>query len=244
MTTTGPWLWVLAFVAGVISFTSPCVLPLLPGYLSFVTGIEFGRVGQRGARLAALWPCLLFVLGFSIVFTALGATASQLGDVLRDHRSFLEVVAGIFIVGMALVMAGALRLPWLLGQYGARFDQRPAGACGALVLGMAFAIGWTPCVGPVLAAVLAVASSEGTAARGALLLLVYSAGLGVPFVLSGLFLSHLSGALGAVKRGMHVVTYVGAGTLALMGGLLISHRWMQVLAPLLRLYANLNWPPF
>lgn len=236
--------WPLAFLAGFISFTSPCVLPLLPGYLSFITGVQYGQVGARGARLEALAPCLLFVLGFSAVFTLLGATASALGDVLRDHRQALEEIAGVFIVVMALVLAGIVRIPALMGDYGVHLERRPGGAVGALALGMAFAIGWTPCVGPVLAAVLALAGSEGTALRGALLLLTYSAGLGVPFLIAGLFMSHVTAALGAVRRRMQVVTYAGSAMLALMGVLLITDRWMQFLAPLLRLYANLNWPPF
>ena len=240
----GPLFWPLAFLAGTLSFTSPCVLPLLPGYLSFITGVHYGEVGKRGARLQALLPCLCFVLGFSVVFTLLGATASAVGDVLRDHRQALEEIAGVFIVVMALVLAGVVRVPALMGDYGVHLERRPAGTLGAVALGMAFAIGWTPCVGPILAAVLAVAGSEGTALRGALLLLTYSAGLGVPFLIAGLFMSHFSTALGAVGRRLQVVTYAGSAMLGLMGVLLITDRWMQFLAPLLRLYANLNWPPF
>jgi cytochrome c-type biogenesis protein len=240
---TGPGLWVLAFLAGLISFTSPCVLPLLPGYLSFVTGLQYGAVGKPGERLSALGPCVLFVVGFTLIFTALGASASALGDVLRAYRLWLEDAAGVFILAMALLMSGLVRIPWLMRDYGLHMERRPSGILGACVLGMAFAIGWTPCVGPVLAAVLAVAGSEGTATSGALLLLVYSAGLGVPFIVSGLYLAHLTKVFGAMKRHMRYVTYVGSATLALMGILLIAHRWTQFMAPLLRLYANLNWPP-
>lgn len=243
MPTTSPWLWLLSFVAGVVSFTSPCVLPLLPGYLSFITGVERTRVGTASARWAVLWPCLLFVSGFSLVFTALGASASTLGELLRDHLFALQDIAGVFILFMALVVAGIIRIPALMGDYGLHLERRPSGVLGSLILGMAFAVCWTPCVGPVLAAVLAVASGEQTATRGALLLLVYSAGLGVPFVLSGLFLSRIMAAFGAVRRRMQLMSYAGAGVLALMGVLLIAHRWVPLLAPLLRLYANLNWPP-
>jgi cytochrome c-type biogenesis protein len=238
------WLWPLAFIAGLISFFSPCTLPLLPGYLSFVTGLSAGDVGKSGSRLAALGPCILFVAGFTVVFTALGATASTVGSALEGSRALLEKLAGIFIIAMALVMVGFVRIPALQGEYRFHLAQRRGGAVGGLVLGGAFAIGWTPCIGPVLAAVLAVAGSQARAGQGALLLLVYSLGLGLPFLLAGLYLSHLTGTLKALRRRLAAITYVGAGVLCLMGVLLLSDRWLQLMAPMLRLYANLNWPPF
>ena len=145
---------------------------------------------------------------------------------------------------MALLMVGFVRVPALQGEYRFHLAQRRGGAVGGLVLGGAFAIGWTPCIGPVLAAVLAVASSQARAAQGALLLLVYSLGLGLPFLLAGLYLSHLTGTLRTVRRHLPAITYAGAGVLAVMGVLLLSDRWLQLMAPFLRLYANLNWPPF
>jgi cytochrome c-type biogenesis protein len=237
-------LWPLAFIAGLISFFSPCALPLLPGYLSFVTGLSASDVGATGRRLAALGPCLLFVAGFTLVFTALGATASTLGAALEGARPLLEKLAGIFIIVMALVMVGTIRIPVLNGEYRLHPTQRRGGAIGSLVLGGAFAIGWTPCIGPVLAAVLAVAGSQAKAGQGALLLLLYSLGLGLPFLLAGMYLSHLTGTLKIIRRFLPAFTYVGAGVLCLMGVLLLSDRWLQVMAPFLRLYANLNWPPF
>jgi cytochrome c-type biogenesis protein len=242
--TVAAGLWPLAFIAGLISFFSPCALPLLPGYLSFVTGLTAGEVGVSGRRVAALGPCLLFVAGFTLVFTALGATASTVGAVLEGARPFLEKVAGVFIIAMALVMVGLVRIPALQGEYRLHLAQRRGGALGGLVLGGAFAIGWTPCIGPVLAAVLAVAGSEARAGQGALLLLVYSLGLGLPFLLAGLYLSHLTGTLNVIRRYLPAFTYAGAAVLCLMGVLLLSDRWVQLMAPFLRLYANLNWPPF
>jgi cytochrome c-type biogenesis protein len=237
-------LWPLAFIAGLISFFSPCALPLLPGYLSFITGMSANDVGVAGRRLAALGPCLLFVAGFTLVFTALGATASTIGSVLEGARPLLEKLAGVFIIVMALLMVGLLRIPALQGEYRLHPAQRRSGTVGALILGGAFAIGWTPCIGPVLAAVLAVAGSQARAGQGALLLLVYSLGLGLPFLLAGLFLAHLTGTLKTIRRYLPILTYTGAGVLCLMGILLLSDRWLQVMAPFLRLYANLNWPPF
>jgi cytochrome c-type biogenesis protein len=242
--TVAAGLWPLAFIAGLISFFSPCTLPLLPGYLSFVTGLSAGEVGVSGRRAAALGPCLLFVAGFTLVFTSLGATASAVGAVLEGARPLLEKLAGIFIIVMALLMVGLVRIPALQGDYRLHLAQRRGGALGGLVLGGAFAIGWTPCIGPVLAAVLAVAGSQARAGQGALLLLVYSLGLGLPFLLAGLYLSHLTGTLKAIRHYLPAFTYAGAAVLCLMGVLLLSDRWVQLMAPFLRLYANLNWPPF
>jgi cytochrome c-type biogenesis protein len=242
--TVAAGLWPLAFIAGLISFFSPCTLPLLPGYLSFVTGLSAGEVGVSGRRAAALGPCLLFVAGFTLVFTSLGATASAVGAVLEGARPLLEKLAGIFIIVMALLMVGLVRIPALQGDYRLHLAQRRGGALGGLVLGGAFAIGWTPCIGPVLAAVLAVAGSQARAGQGALLLLVYSLGLGLPFLLAGLYLSHLTGTLKAIRHYLPAFTYAGAAVLCLMGVLLLSDRWVQLMAPFLRLYANLSWPPF
>jgi cytochrome c-type biogenesis protein len=242
--TVAAGLWPLAFIAGLISFFSPCTLPLLPGYLSFVTGLSAGEVGVSGRRAAALGPCLLFVAGFTLVFTSLGATASAVGAVLEGARPLLEKLAGVFIIVMALLMVGLVRIPALQGDYRLHLAQRRGGALGGLVLGGAFAIGWTPCIGPVLAAVLAVAGSQARAGQGALLLLVYSLGLGLPFLLAGLYLSHLTGTLKAIRHYLPAFTYAGAAVLCLMGVLLLSDRWVQLMAPFLRLYANLNWPPF
>ena len=242
--TVAAGLWPLAFIAGLISFFSPCALPLLPGYLSFVTGLSAGTVGTSGNRLTGLAPSLLFVAGFTLVFTALGATASTLGAAVSGARPLLEKLAGGFIIIMAFFMVGLVRIPALQSEYRLHPAQRRGGALGALFLGSAFAIGWTPCIGPVLAAVLAVAGSQARAGQGALLLLVYSLGLGLPFLLTGLYLAQLTGTLKVVRRYLPAFTYGGAGVLFLMGVLLLSDRWLQVMAPFLRLYANLNWPPF
>ncbi|MFI5270138.1 MAG: cytochrome c biogenesis CcdA family protein, partial [Chloroflexota bacterium] len=197
------------------------------------------RVDGRVVRV-----CLLFVAGFTLVFTALGATASTIGAAISSVRPLLEKLAGIFIIVMALVMVGLVNVPALQGEYRLHPRQRRGGAIGGLILGGAFAIGWTPCIGPVLAAVLAVAGSQARAGQGALLLLVYSMGLGLPFLVAGLYLSRLTGTLKAIRRILPAFTYAGAGILCLMGILLLSDRWLQVMAPFLRLYANLNWPPF
>src|SRR5207253_2576653 len=163
------------------SFSSPCTLPLVPGYLGYMSGVSSSRGRTAGAAA-------LFVLGFSIVFTALGAGASTLGSVLLEHRLFLERAAGAVIVLLGLFVLGLVRLPVLAREGRPLMERVRPGPSGALLLGVAFAIGWTPCVGPVLGAILVLAGGQGTLGAGALLLLLYSLGLGAPFVAAALFL--------------------------------------------------------
>ena len=177
-----------AAVAGLLSFLSPCVLPLVPPYLTFIAGttiedVAYERVGR--ARRDIFLAAVLFVLGFSTVFVALGATASVFGQVIRQHIQFLSVLAGLAIVLMGLHFLGVFRLSFLYREK--RLEvEKPLGLWGAYVLGLAFAFGWTPCIGPILAAILAVAASEQTVGRGAFLLAVYSLGLGIPFLIAAL----------------------------------------------------------
>ncbi len=238
-----PWMWPLAFLAGLISFLSPCALPLVPGYVSYITGVSAYSAEATSRRYDAVLPSVLFVVGFTAVFTALGASASAIGSLLLGYRAVLEKVAGAFILVMALLLIGVLRVPALQMERRLR-PQRRGGALGALPLGAAFAIGWTPCIGPVLAAVLALAGSQTQAVSGALLLLAYSLGLGLPFILAGVYLSHLVQAVKSLRVLLPAFTYAGGGLLAVMGVLLLTDRWVQAMAPLLRIYSQLNWPPF
>lgn len=201
-----------AAAAGLLSFLSPCVLPLVPPYLTFIAGTSVEELAagegdaQRRARRDTLFAALLFVAGFSTVFVALGATASVVGQVLRANLSLLSALAGLVIVGMGLHFLGAFRFGLLYREK--RFDVgKPLGLWGAYVMGLAFAFGWTPCIGPILAAILTVAGAEGTAAQGAGLLAVYSAGLGLPFLLAALamepflaFLKRFRAHFGTVER--------------------------------------------
>jgi cytochrome c-type biogenesis protein len=217
--------FVIAFGAGIASFVSPCVLPLVPSYLSMMSGVgvrtggdEAGRDGAERARL--LWSTLLFVAGFSLVFAVLEATASALSRPLQAHKLVLSDVAGALIVAMGVVIA--FQLPWLQREH--RFAVRPSrlGPWAAPVMGMTFAFGWTPCITPVLAAVLGLASSGGTLARGEEMLVAYSFGLGVPFVLTGLAFGRLSGALGFARRHTRAVSLVSGALLAGLGVLIIT----------------------
>jgi cytochrome c-type biogenesis protein len=176
-----------ALLAGLISFLSPCVLPLVPPYLVYLSGVSLERLADAKpalrVRRETVLAAFLFVLGFSTVFVTLGASASAIGNVVRVHANTLATVAGIAIITMGLHFLGVLRIGWLVREK--RLEVvKPAGLWGAYAMGLAFAFGWTPCIGPILAAILAVAASEITVAKGAGLLAVYSLGLGIPFMLA------------------------------------------------------------
>lgn len=229
----------MAFAAGVLSFTSPCALPLMPGYVSYVSAGDGGPVGAR----RAVTTSLLFVAGFSVVFTALGAGASAVSGALLANRLLLSQVGGALIIFFGLVVAGVLHVPGLMRER--RFDLsrvRP-GPAGAVPLGMAFAIGWVPCVGPVLASILTLAASETSVTGGAALLAVYSAGLGLPFVGLAAAASRARPAVRFLGRHGRVVELVGGGVLVAMGILLLTNQWMRLFAPLLRRFAEWGWPP-
>lgn len=205
----------LAFGGGIVSFASPCVVPLVPVYLSLVAGFEVGV--ERSA--AVLRDTALFVLGFSAVFVLLGSTAGALGRTLLGDHVAVARVAGATIVVFALFLAGSqfLTLPRLYGERRARVDGRRWGRLAAPLFGAAFGFGWTPCVGPVLASVLSVAATEGQAWRGAALLGAYSLGLGVPFLASSVLLGHLDGLMRRLRRRLRLVSLASAGVMALLG---------------------------
>lgn len=234
---------VAAFVAGIVSFLSPCVLPLIPGYLSFITGFTTTELSDSTAsRRAVLIPSLLFVSGFTFVFVAMGASASVLGSIMLEYRDVLVKVGGFFVFAMGFFMLGIIKVPWLYGE--ARFDMGGAkgfGRFAAVALGMAFAFGWTPCVGPILGSILALASTSDSIIDGVVLLLAYSLGLGVPFVLTALFLGQLKGVLSWLNRHALIVNRV-AGLLLMAVGLLILTGqlgrlggWLTVVLPSIEL---------
>ncbi len=237
----------LAFVAGIISFTSPCCLPLMPGYVSYVSGVASGAsVGGQASvalRSRTMLAAALFVLGFAITFTLMGAAASELGGLILRNRVVLGRVAGVFVIVMGLATIGLLRIPSLYRER--RFDLsriRP-GPTGALPLGMAFAMGWTPCIGPVLASILTAAATVQGAWRGAALLFVYSLGLGVPFLLLALGVAKAGRLFGWLRRHGRAIEILGGSVLLLMGVLMITGAWIRLFAPLLRLFSRSGWPP-
>jgi cytochrome c-type biogenesis protein len=180
-----------ALIAGLLSFVSPCVLPLVPPYLCYLAGVSLdqltGEAPESVGRRTIVLSAVSFVLGFSTVFVVLGATASAVGAILRSHLDVLAVVGGVVIIAMGLHFLGVYRLGFMYRE--ARVDVRghPAGPLGSYIVGLAFAVGWTPCIGPVLATILMVAGAEQTVGQGASLLAVYSLGLGIPFVVAGFF---------------------------------------------------------
>jgi cytochrome c-type biogenesis protein len=221
------WAPALAFLAGVVSFASPCVFPLVPGYVSFVTGERSAEDRDR-----PLVPILLFVAGFGLVFTLLGAFSSLLVPKIGG-------VTGERIAGAVVLLVGVLMITYALGRGSVRMyaERRPflqkvrPGPVWAAPLGMAFALGWTPCIGPVLAGILGLASQGGTA-RGTLLLLCYSAGLGLPFVLVGLGVRRFMGAAGWVRRHYEPITAVSGALLVALGVLLVTGQFTRLFAPL------------
>jgi cytochrome c-type biogenesis protein len=192
-----------ALIAGIISFLSPCVLPLVPPYLIYLTGatIEHVATGEQTAvsKRAVMLSALTFVLGFSTVFIALGASASVIGGLIRAWSAQLSILAGIVIIIMGLHFLGLTRIAFLMRE-GRLSIPKPVGLTGAYVMGLAFAFGWTPCIGPILAAILSVAASEATMTKGAGLLAVYSAGLGIPFLLAAFMIEQFSSLQGRLKR--------------------------------------------
>jgi cytochrome c-type biogenesis protein len=212
----------LAFAAGFVSFISPCVLPLVPGYLATVSGLsaEELRSTNRMQMRAILTRAGLFVLSFSLIFVALGMTATGLGQALTDNRATLEKVAGIAIIAMGALFVMAMFVPVLNREWHVNSIMQRAGRGGPVVAGAAFAIAWTPCVGPALASILGLASTTGTVAQGGGLLAVYSAGLAVPFLVTALAFNRATTAFGWVKRHYALINGV-AGILLISIGILV-----------------------
>jgi cytochrome c-type biogenesis protein len=210
----------VAMLVGLIGFLSPCVLPLVPGYLSYVAGLS-GASGSAKTR-RVLGGAVLFVLGFTAVFVAEGALFGSLGEVLRDHTRTVERIFGALTIGLGLVFLG--RIPFLQREF--RVHKLPkAGLIGAPLLGIAFGVGWLPCLTPTLGAVTGLAVSQSTAGRGALLMMFYCFGLGVPFLLVAGGIGWVSGALGFIRRHGQIVSQIGGAVLIIMGILLVTGLW-------------------
>jgi len=230
------WGILAAFLGGLVSFFSPCTLPLVPGYLSVVTG---GAVNETSNRLKALWLSFCFVLGFSVIFVALGASASPLGQWLMAYRQEANMVAGVLIVLMGLFMLGWWSMPslqrdWRLGQ--TLQGGRPT---AAFLLGVAFAVGWTPCIGPILGAILALSSTHANAETGMLYLAVYSLGLALPFLGTALFIEHFRERVRWLSRWSRLLRALAGLVLIFMGVMVLTGQmtrltlWMIDLFPAL-----------
>ena len=217
--------WLLAFGAGLLSFFSPCVVPIVPGYLSLVSGVAIGGApATRRQTERVVVASALFVLGFTVVFVALGAAAGLFGGLLEGGRPIFTRLAGVLMIVMGLLVIGLLRIPLLARDYRVHFVDRSYGPIGVVLIGMAFAFGWTPCIGPILASILLYAGTAETAQEGALLLLVYSLGLGIPFVGAAIALSRAVNGLAWVRQHLPTLNAVSGSVLVLLGALFLFNQ--------------------
>jgi cytochrome c-type biogenesis protein len=213
---------VAAFAVGFVSFISPCVLPLVPGYLSAISGVSFAELQEGRSRSRVVGPALLFCLSFTVMFVALGMTATGIGQTLAEHRLLIRHVAGIVIFAMGLLFVGTLFVPLLNREWRPEMLLSRASTGGPVVAGLAFAVAWLPCTGPTLGAILTAASTQATVAKGGVLLAFYSAGLGVPFVLSALAFSRVTGFFRFFRDHYAAITLVSGVILMAMGVLLFT----------------------
>jgi cytochrome c-type biogenesis protein len=211
----------VAFVAGLVSFISPCVLPLVPGYLSAVTGVNVAEIENADWR-RVLWPSLLFIAAFSTVFILLGLTATALGETLRDNQDLLTDIGAVLLILMGLLFVATMFVDRLNRKWHVDALMQRAGKGGPIVAGAAFSIAWTPCTGPALGGILTLAGIQGEVAHAAFLLAVYSAGLAVPFLLTALAFSRATTAFAAVKRHYRAIVATGGAVLIAMGILILS----------------------
>jgi cytochrome c-type biogenesis protein len=234
----------VAAAAGFVSFASPCVLPLVPGYLSYVSGVS-GQDVEHGGRKAGrvLGGVALFVLGYSLVFVALGATLGALTGWLFAHHQVITRVAGVVVIALGLFLAGVVKPEFLYKERRLRADRLPTGLTGALPLGMVFGLGWTPCIGPTLGAVLGLAAAGGGGlGRGAILLFAYSLGLGVPFLMAALGFRGAVGRFPGLRRRFRLFELAGGGMLVLIGLLLVTGLWDGLLNQLRVWAGSVNLP--
>ncbi|MBI5266408.1 MAG: cytochrome c biogenesis protein CcdA [candidate division Zixibacteria bacterium] len=235
-----------AFLAGILSFLSPCVLPLIPGYLSFISGVtieELGDASRRGAQTRRLiLNTVFFVFGFSIVFVLLGVGASGIGHWLQTHLQLFNRIAGVVVFLFGLHVAGVFRISAL--NYEKRFHLQSGGKkkgiWGALFIGFAFAFGWTPCIGPILGSILTLAAQQAGVAQGVWLLTVYSAGLGIPFILTAILFNYLIGAFGFIKRHFRAVEIVSGALLMIVGVLIFFNLLQRISTFILNLFPALQ----
>jgi cytochrome c-type biogenesis protein len=215
-----------AFAGGMLSFLSPCVLPLVPGYLSMVSGISVAELqaGDPSNLRRIMVSTLLFVAGFTAVFVALGAAASGFGQALREHQRGLEMIAGLFVMAMGVFLAGFMSPRFLMAERRMHVSPSEVGAWAPPLMGAAFAFGWTPCIGPILAGVLGLAEHDATLTRGVALLAAYSLGLGVPFIITGVAFDRMAGTFAVVKRHFRVINLVAGAFLFAFGFLLFTNR--------------------
>ena len=230
-----------AFAAGFLSFISPCVLPLIPGYISFVSGVSVDEMRSdappAASRLQVFFTSLAFVIGFSLVFIALGASATAVGKFMFSKLPLLSKLAGVVLIVFGLHTMGVFRLAFLDTEKRVHQQRKPAGPLGAMLVGVAFAFGWTPCIGPILGGILAIAGSKNTVWEGVVLLAVYSLGLGIPFLITSLAINQFFGAAKRIRKYYHAIELtsgallIAIGVLIITGQLTIIVRYLQPYLP-------------
>lgn len=235
-----------AFVGGILSFLAPCVLPLIPGYVSFMTGLSVTEIASgQSTKRSILVPSLLFTLGFTTVFVLIGAAAGFASGALRplmiQYQGVVSVVSGVLVALLGVLLLGVIKVPWLYGE--ARFEMaktRRFGRVAAFVMGLAFGFGWTPCVGPILAVILGMAAQTGDVARSASMLGVYSLGLATPFLLTAVFFDRLTGTLKWFNRHSLAISRFAGGVLVAMGVLMATGQFGRVSALLIKALPSLS----
>jgi cytochrome c-type biogenesis protein len=230
---TGNITFIGAFIAGLLSFLSPCVLPLIPSYITYITGISFADLQAEHpthkVRQQTIIHSLIFIAGFTTVFVLLGASATYIGNYLQSHMSLLRKIGGILIIIFGVHVTGIFDIGMLLGEKRLTIHRKPAGYLGSFVVGVAFAAGWTPCIGPILASILMVAATEETVVHGIVLLLVYSLGLGLPFFLSSLAMHQFMVFFNRFKKYIRIFE-ICTGVFLIIIGVLIFTNYLAVLA--------------
>ena len=216
----------VAFTAGIISFLSPCILPLIPSYMAFITGVSLEELSHeenlKSIRKTVILNSLLFILGFSIIFIALGASATFVGRFLAQNIRWFEIIGGGVVILLGLHFAGIFKLKFLEREKRFHLEKKPLGFLGTIVIGMAFGAGWTPCVGPILGAILTMAATTQNILKGVVLLSAFSIGLGLPFFISGLLIHKFFEYFKAIRKHFRVITAVGGILLIIVGLLLIT----------------------
>ena len=225
-----------AFVAGVLSFISPCVLPLIPGYLSYISGLTLdemqgtgdGAMSLGAARRRVLVASIFFILGFSFVFICFGAAASVLGQYMLERQRLLAKIAAVIVIVFGLHTMGVLRIGWLYSEKRVQVEKKPTSLFGAFFVGLAFAFGWTPCIGPILAGILAIAGTQQTVGQGVQLLAVYSAGLGLPFLLTAFAINQFFTVFKRIRKHYHLIEIISGLLLVLIGLLIFTNRFTLI----------------
>jgi cytochrome c-type biogenesis protein len=225
-----------AFAAGVLSFISPCVLPLIPGYLSYISGLTLdemqgtgdGAMSLGAARRRVLVASIFFILGFSFVFICFGAAASVVGQYMLERQRLLAKIAAVIVIVFGLHTMGVLRIGWLYSEKRVQVEKKPTSLLGAFFVGLAFAFGWTPCIGPILAGILAIAGTQQTVGQGVQLLAVYSAGLGLPFLLTAFAINQFFTVFKRIRKHYHLIEIISGLLLVLIGLLIFTNRFTLI----------------